>query len=490
MDFGSAKAGLVLSISLLEEFLLGLQRIGVIPATFEVTHDGNDFTVAVGPFEYELVQPAGNAPYTRLRIVGSITSAALPVAVPLDTWVRLTPVIRPAANQPVSASVLAFEYDGVDVPPAPPLTEDMIDGLFASGPVANTLNNLTIGVLDSLISGISPLLFPDAANPAPAAGLWAASVTLMPAAEGQSDHIDSLGLFVDLPGGNSEPVDTTSFLPQLTEFGIAYSRDLLDTALLQFDQTGETVGDATIDSFSLTMGDDAILIDGEASQDIADISFEGPIRIALIRGTSDFAIDTSGIDVDVDLPWWADVLLFLAGDGGFLTLGLVPLFGTIYLSTQGTSLGEIESGISSAPSLVRGAIAESFAGALGQLAQSLSNLGPLANLQPASTPESSTIEDGNLALFAQVFVNPFTASISSGRHSSATDRIFELGLDNGRLFEASELARIVGLGMITTPGYHAVAPYVRSDGTAVRGYMRDNPDLDPDDNLLTRFGNS
>jgi hypothetical protein len=150
----------------------------------------------------------------------------------------------------------------------------------------------------------------------------------------------------------------------------------------------------------------------------------------------------------------------------------------------------VQGDINSAPSIVRGGIARSFTGALDQLAQSLSNLGPLDTLQPVSTPESSIVEDGNLAVFAQVFINPFTASITSGRHSRSADRIFELGLDNGRLFEASELARIVGLGMITTPGYHAVAPYIRDDGTAVRGYMRDNPDISVDDNLLVRFGDS
>jgi hypothetical protein len=488
MDLGDAKAGIILSISMLEEFFIGLQRIGVIPATFSINQANTEFTIAIGPLEYKMAKPNGSAPYNRLHIVGTVSSDILPVPLQLNTWVRLTPVLKPAVNQPIRASVLAFQYDGVDVPPAAPITEEMIDTIFETGPIANTINNMSIAILDSLINSISPIFFPDEDNLPPAAGLWASAVSLMPAAENQTETIDSLGVFVDIPGGNAVPVETVSFLKNLTEFGIAYSRNFMNTILSEHDLTGETIGGARINSFSLQMGESSIQIEGEATQDIADISFSGPIQILLIRGTNHFAVDTSGIDVDVDLPWWADLFLFLAGDGGFLTLGLVPLLGGIVLAAKGTSLGEIEGGIASAPSLVQGSVASSFEGALDQLASSLSNLGPLDTLQPVSTTESSIIENGILVVFAQVFINPFTALITSGRHSRATDRIFELGLDNGRLFNASELARIVNLGMITTPGYHAVAPYVRRDGTAVRGYMRDNPDLAKDDNLLVRFG--
>jgi hypothetical protein len=417
-----------------------------------------------------------------------VTPEAPPFSLPLDTWVKLNPQLQPAPNQPIDAPVVVFRYGGVDVSPAPPLTDAMIDEMFTSGPVANIFGNLSIPLFDSLIEGVGDVLFPENVDPPPASGLWSAALALMPAAANQDATADALGLFIDLPDGDATPGDTLSFLPSLTEFGIAYSHGFLDVEFEEQDMTGQTINGALVTEFSLVMGDTEILIDGKALKDLAEIHFSGPITIQLIRGTTQFLADTSAIDVDVELPWWADLFLFMAGPGGFLSLGLIPIFGgMIFEAVKGKSVSDAQAEIDAAPAIVRGSIAGSFARGVASLAQALSNLGPLGALQPASTPESSLVEDGNIAVFAQVFVNPITENITDGTFSRRANRLLELQLESGRWFTTSELARIVDLDLIITPGYRAVGPHVRN-GSPVRGYMQDEPDLAKEDNLLERFG--
>ena len=108
------------------------------------------------------------------------------------------------------------------------------------------------------------------------------------------------------------------------------------------EQEGTDIEGATITQLSLSMGDSTLLIDGRAERDGGVVTFTGPIEMSLIRGTDVFAVDTSGIDVDVDLPWYLDVLMFFTGPvGGILTLGFGPLIGEVVLATQGTSSGEV-----------------------------------------------------------------------------------------------------------------------------------------------------
>ena len=484
MDIGNAKLGALLSAKLVTEYFRGLQRIGTIPASISTTSNGQTFFVSIDPLEFELAMPAAGEPYGRLRITGSVTTGAPPLILPLDTWVTMTPVLLPNLNQPMNAAVLAFRYDGVDEPPAAPLSGDMVDQIFSSGPVATIFANVSLAILEPLIEAAGVVLFP--ATVVPPAGTWASALALMPADD--ADNTDSLGIFIDFRGGDANPADTKSILPNLTEFGIIYSRTFLDVSLAALNMVGQFINGAEITEFSLSMGNAEIFINGAATKDIADINFSGPITAQLLRGTNVFLVDATAIDVDVDLPWWADVFFFLAGTGGFLSLGLVPFFGgMVFEAYKDKSVSDAQAEIDAAPGIIQSSVSGTFARSISNLAQALSNLGSLGVLQPAITTESSLVEGGNIAVFAQVFVNPVTLEIVDGTFSRSANRLLELQLDGGRWFTTSELARIVGLGLITTPGYRAVIPHFR-DNQPVRGYMQDEPDLSKADNLLTRFG--
>ena len=358
----------------------------------------------------------------------------------------------------------------------------MIDSAFTQGPLAEALAGFEIDLFTQMVDALDAILFADGTPPDRAD--WDTAIRLL---SGSGDSLDAVSIQVALPGESADSGAETSCLPSLTEFGIVYSRRLLDNALAAGAAAAvgtETEG-ATITRLSLSMGDDAINVDGRAEKDSAVITFQGPVRLRLVRGTTRFAADSREVSVDVDLPWWQDLLLFLTGPvGGILTLGLGPLLVGIGFAAFGTSLAEIEFELAGAPRQIRGAISTTLVTGLAQLAAGLAFNTPLGGLQPQSTPDHSLTEDGHIGVFAQVFILQVTAHIVEAVHSRLRDRFVEYTLQGGRRLRSTELARLVIAQAIVTPGSHAV---VRGSGDSQRMYMRSNPDNSTENNLDTRF---
>lgn len=98
-----------------------------------------------------------------------------------------------------------------------------------------------------------------------------------------------------------------------TGFGVVYSRAMLDLGLQRgaADQVGDEIDDATVTKMHMEMLDEAILVRGEVERSPATIRFEGPVVPELVPGTIQMVQDTSAVEVDVDLPWWARAFMFL-----------------------------------------------------------------------------------------------------------------------------------------------------------------------------------
>ena len=491
MNIGEAQVAALVAVHLFDEFFRALHRTGVIPAVSsndQPTPLGvRNVTVRLQPPTFELGGPATD-PRSLLHLLGDvelrpagISGGPADATLPLDSWVRLTIVLVP---RPDETPVIRLVYDGVDQPPAFPLTEAMIDNYFTSPETQAILAGVELDVVSPIVDSLEVNLFPD--DP-PARDSWPVALRLRRATD--DDHVDALAIQVALPGDASDGGDERSHLPTLTEFGVIYSRQLLNTVLAAeaAAMVNTEVNDATITDLSLVMQGDALQVNGRAEQDTAVITFLGPVRVRLLRGTTQFAADSSQIAVNVDLPWWTDLLLFLSGPlGGLFTFGLGPLLGGIILASQGTSLGEVETDIAAAPFRVRGAITTALSDGLSALAEGLALDAGVGDIQPDSTPDHSRVVDGHIAIFAQMFVNRLTAGIVDGLYFHQQRRIGELQLAGGRWFAATELARLGKGGFITTPGYHAVERPLADD--EVRRYMRANPDDSHNNNLLRRFG--
>jgi hypothetical protein len=486
MNIGDTQIGIVFAVRFYDEFFKGLHRQGIFPAQFTstvATPVGELLaTTLLNPPAFELISDATQS-YTRLSLNGTVELRADPEAEPLATYPLQTSVFLSLQLRAVdgAAPVLHFVYGGVDQPPDPPLTAAMVNDAFTTDPIATLLNEFELDIITPVIEALTDLRF--AEGNAPPADTWDTALRLLPET---GSNWDAVCVYVALPETLQDLGDEFSFLPRLNEFGVIYDRTLMNFVLsaAASEQEGTEIEGATITQMSLSMGDNSLLVDGRAERDGGVVTFSGPIDMALIRGTDVFAVDTSGVDVDVDLPWYLDVLMFFTGPvGGILTLGLGPLIGEAILASKDTSSGEVHASLASVPGLVRGGIARTLASELDVLTEALHVEGEFGELAIMSSNDQSLIRGGSIGVFAQVLVNPISDLIIDGVYSNELRRFAEFRLAGGRQFSSPELSRFVDAEMITTPGYHAVH---RVAGEELR-FMRADPDDALANNLLERF---
>jgi hypothetical protein len=481
VDLGDAQIGVVLGINVFDEFIAEMFSVGAFPRTFESIQDVPGFGtvlvhVALDVPRLGLGQRAAMLPRPELALTGDVElhdpadPQGPPVfSLPLDIQVFLDFVLRP---EPGEAPMLGLEYGGFAGPAGSPIGADQVDALFANPAIAGPLAAVSIDVLGPVIEGAEPIVFPDEAS-RPARDTWSSGVTMLPGS-GPADA-DAAGVFVALPGASAVPAVTDSPLPVRTGFGLVYARQFLDLAfaLAGAAAEGTQMQGATIDSLDISMEDSAIHIDGAAHKDSADITFVGPIVPTLVPGTIVLYQDTSSVDVDIDVPWWQDMLLVFR---------FIPVFWPILIpaalinSDWDVWAGAAE--IADAPDQVRSGLADRFASSLVALTTGLTMDAAVGDVTLEATPDHSRIENGHFMFFAQTFVSTLTEPITNAYFSKARRRFVQYELESGRLFKASELARLVAIGKIVTPGFHEVG----------RRFMRADPDPALSNNLEERFG--
>lgn len=480
VDLGDAQVGVVIGVAVFDDVITEMFAVGALPATFTFERDVGVLgsvrvTVLFDVPSLVLGRRPGQDLRTELHLTGTIEvrpqgepDTPPTLTLPLDIQVYLDAVLVPVAG---AAPVLGLTYGGL-AEPSGPFSESDVNDLFAEPAIADALAALQIDVLAPVIDGVGPILFPDIGDRPPDDG-WSTGVTML-AAESPSE-LDAVGVFLAVPGGIATPVVTTSPLPALTGFGIVYNRSFLDLAFGQAAaaQEGEAIEGAIIERLSIEMLDTAVNVDGRATQGSATITFVGPIVPSLVPGTIVLHQDTSGVDVDVDVPWWQDVLLFFR---------FIPVFYPILIPAALLNpewdvwAGAAE--IAAAPGQVRSGLATAFAGSLTSLSQGLEVAAGVGSVSLEATPDSSRIENGHFLFFAQTFVRVLTEPIANAYFSRVLKRFVQYELASGRLFKASELARLVAIGKIVTPGFHQVR----------RKYMRADPDPRLANNLEESFG--
>ncbi len=478
VDLDQAHIGITFAVTIFDEFFTELMAIGTIPNEVIIDRDTPlgpaTITVRVDSSAFVLATPANLAPRTELRLTGVIEvrpqgqTEGDPLAVlPLQSSALLAFVLKPVTG---AVPVLGLRYEGVAEPPTAPVTAEDLDALFATPAIANTLADLEIDVVGEAVGALEPILFP---STPPARDAWAIGLRLLPAAT--ASEMDAIGVFVASPNQSAQPVMDASPLPARTGVGLIYGRNFLDVAfaLGAAAQIGTAIEGAEIKELSMQMLDEAIFVSGRAEKDVATITFEGPVVSQLIPGTIALFQDTSGVDVDVDVPWWADVLLFFR---------FIPVFWPILIPIavikEEWDVWAAANEIQGAPVEVRSGLAGSLANQLAALAAGLSVEAEVGAVELDATPDSSRIENGHMLFFAQTFVSTLTETITDALYSGRLERFVQYVLESGRLFRAPELARLVHAGKIVTPGFHDV------DGR----FMRANPDNQFGNNLEAMFG--
>lgn len=484
VDLGDSDAAVGIGLSVITDYLSELMRIGRLPNRREFDRDvGGQLAhiiVLLSPPVFEMVTTGPGSPRTRLRLTGTIEvrpandPGAVPVTFPLDAAVNLTVVLFSA----VAVDEIGFRYDGVDGVPAPPVTAADVDGYMSSPEVQQILANTRLPLAKSMVQGLNRSRFPEAAIRPPDSD-WVVQLTLTPAS---ADSVDAFALSIGPPGTSATLAVTESFVAPRTGLAVAFGRDFLDLILERGAnaQEGTTVDGAEITSLTMKMADNGIKITGHVVREIdtplidvapdVDIDFDGISIPRLVRGTTAITMDNSGVDVDVDdsdeifygaLKWiltiGASALLF-TGVGSLTALGIV-----LWLTLVNVVWDKLVQ-LDNAPNVLRESLAASLGAKLSELAQSLDDSTPAGELRVDGTPDSAIVVDGNIVLFAQVFIVSMMARLRSAEYSHRLRRFVIFELDDRRKFRAQELARLMKSDKISVSGFHHVrGKYIRSD---------------------------
>ncbi len=480
MELKSVELGALLDIDIFNQIFAELYNKKVIPNNFSQSTPVNA-TVQLDKPSFQLRRVGQRPPYTALHITGTIqvNITGRSQTDTLDAWVLLTLTLLPRAND---VPILVMQYDGLNGTPDPSYIAPYIDDYFQKN-VIPLINSIRIPIFDKMVEKLEDTYYPRRGRTIPPnRDIWPTSCLLL---LGDSENVDSLGCFIARPENSSDPQITQSFLPKVTGFGIVYSKGFLDFTLDKAAKAniGTTQNDAKIVQLSMNMVADAILVNGQAKKDVlggldtANIFYSGPVRVYLKRGTYKMVADAKAVSVNVDKSWLATMLFFINAVGSMFSFTFTQILDLIIML-------KIEIEVREAPGKVQQSLGDGLSEGLEALVEGLPPSYTTRGIIVAFTPDSSVTEDGNISVFAQVFVTPFKSTIQKavyGREKEGNRwyrRFVEFTLRDGRKFKASELARLMKLKVITVDGY-----------TQIKGkYVRSNPNKKLTDNLLERFG--
>lgn len=491
IDLGDVRVGMAIATNIFDEFFIELHR--------------NDVGLQMFPFDLGLLSiqlivseirylQLSDMETSLLRIVGSI-GVGEETEVLLD--IRLPMVLRSNDEDP---PVLGFAYEGVhDLQVSGALETvfeaqrdqiiEAIGEMFndTEGGIGRRIAEVELDLVDRMVEGLEELLFPDA-DSRPNRNTWASHLRQLPAQDNL--HMDAVGIFVSAPGNSAEPGLEFSFLEAQTGFGLIFHRELLQDVMDQgaANRVGETTCGATLRSLNISVESDRLEIEGSVTKSLVDIPFGGPAHPFLYRGTTQMSIDASGVDAD-EPPGLSGFLKFLS----VFTSVILPVIGGAILGLLGI-IGGVVADVWAVPALwgaaedlenadeiIQGGLAGSLGSALSALASGLTISEEVDMVSLESTPNTLRINEGHFILDALVFVAPKTEVIVNGWFHRSYGRFVFYELEGGQKFKSSELARLVHLEKITTPGFHDVK---HANG---RRFMRANRDDENANNLVQMF---
>lgn len=502
MKLKNVELAAVFDINVFNEVFIQLYRDGIIPNRIVLGNTQVDvpvgnatikatFHLTVVLNEPDFVLRGSRATddlHTSLHLTGSIQArpmdrpdGAILQTQALDAFLQLDFVLN---EQEDDIARLGLRFVGVEVNPTPAAALGALNDFGNNEDVQNLLSSINIDVFGPMIDSLQNIYFTK--NNMPDRDEWPVSIQLLPGARGT---VDSLAAYIALPGQTIDLDLEESFLPNLMGMGLVFSRKIMDLNMKRAGEAfvGKKMDGAKIKKLTLKMNDDFIELHGRAEKGDTVVKFDGPIKILLERGTTNIFVDTSDVDVDVDKPWYYYPLSIAAG-----ILFFVPVIGTVIDFFLIPALYEGALAAERAPGQVRRGLGDAFGKALDVLAAGLSLKNEFESrpddpdtqedesqlVTVDSTTDHARTIDGNVELYAQVFVLPITSGMRGATYGYWKKRFTEYELKNRRKFSAPELARLMSVGKITVPDHHQVA----------EKYVRSNPDKVKKNNLLEEFG--
>lgn len=491
MELGQVKIAVGINPDILKGIVSSLYDKETIPHAFEF-----------GSIHIEIAEPhieirsTGSQPRIGLSFTGGFKNGADP-AVPFSLWLRLAPFVRTiSGSTPVAALSVSTVEDA-----QPPGIGGLV-GAFATGQINSILQQMDIPIYDSLIGGLENAVFGDTP---PARSTWNADFYLgatseieqvrvgFPPGHPDQPRIDgstmlpttpSLIATLAIPGESASIPGNPSIVPDHTGIQVVISRSAMDAVMnaSASAKVGTEVDGVSIKSMSMQMHDLGIHIRGSAEKSDATITWDGILLLFFskfyrhvngsLRWHDGFVnVFASGINVDVDIPWYIKLLrvfLFIIG----------PIGWVLDVALVAPKVKEADK----APDLVKGAFRQEIGAALSKM---ISNVGGFGtdDVPFMQFGQNAWVLKGHYCYSMLAFAGLNRDTIASiekdkfeveGAHGASVGMFT---LNSGYELHPEELGRLMVKDIVQIPNAHGVkAPYGY--------YVRTNPNDTFDDNFI------
>lgn len=495
MDLGQVQIAVGIDWRLLDGMVRYLYRDGTIPVV--TTLQNGTITANLEEPRIVVVNTSAGGESLALRMQGEFT--LLP-AQPTDFFVLV--LLEPTVvSVPPEAPMASFTINGIQGV-APANMEAVIAG-FAETIVGNFLQSIAIPIYEPLINALETAYFGDTP---PLMDQWSLGFSLGHAGILEREHYEpwrppyvdvlavqrTLVATIALPNEDASIPGDPAITPHGTGLQIIISKDAMNAFLAHSASQllGKKINGATINSLTMAMVDHGIEIHGEAEKSVATISWDGVIRLyfhnyyislktgAVKKTLGPFSengyleVATSGIDVDVDIPWY--VKLFQ---------GVLSFLGPIGWIINSVAIEPKLEEAEGAPGLVRNALGYQVRAAFEGMVAGFSGISDPEELPFVMLGSDAWIAQGNYAYTFKAFGGYNEAQIAKIDYDkfqlpgAEGKSVGYFHLDSGHKLAATEAGMLLKRGILDIPGYHGVR--------ATYGfYVRANPNQQDKDNLV------
>ena len=483
MDIGNSKIAIGVSLKLFNDLLISLhqknvhlrrvnfeQEISFLEKLKVTAH----VAVEINQPELEFESPGpGQQPIILFHIGGKIKPKISFHDQTSDTLFEVpffaTAMLQVAIKQPnpAAAPKLGLNYLGVKNV-SEPLDDKFVNDLFNDTEYVKLINDFQLDILKPVIQGMEAVYYADPLNvddnQLPAHGAYPVVVRHMHSTPG---NVDAIGVFFQLP---YEPINVgvvTSFVPSGSEFFVRVSSGMIQSMVSKFkgdlQEFLEKFNDSLkVKRLDLTIQDNAIKVNGKVEETDFDATgtVSGKFHFRHRPGLKKIILDGSEIDIDIDLPWWADLLLIV-----FFPVGIV-----VY-----TAINYVEDLV---PEIGQKMLGKMFNNMMDNLAESINLEGLSVGGIPVEVyPDTIKLDDNALSMKVQVLVQPITQTIVWADYGKVLGKFMYFHLADGRQFRTEDLIRYMEMGLVNVPGFHVYGGR----------FIRSNPDNTTGNNLMERF---
>ncbi|MEM8640377.1 MAG: DUF3892 domain-containing protein [Cyanobacteria bacterium P01_G01_bin.54] len=466
---------------------------GGIPKFFEVDYNGVAIFISLASLNVDVMDLNGEL-VPALYIEGNFVIGNSS-EIEFDAQVEVNPIVQQGEDE----AVAAFEAGAVLINNTG-LDENIVNDISAEAAqfINEQLAKIEIPIFDGLIEELEAAFFPQIGDEfpngePPSRDQWATHFyfgqphTLkhvevgFPLEQPDQPQIESetqlpttyaFVATVALPDEDPTLPEPLSIVPEHTGIQILIAESAMNALLANEAIAAQESDDINIQSLNLQMHTLGVQTNGEANKFQVSINWDGlltlPFRermmqtengsVQLNEGLVD--VVTSGIDVNVPIPWW------------------VVLFPTLPASIT-YLLVKAE-----APDTVRSELKQKVAKGFNEVLDStISQLSGLADIPLMAFAQDAWVLDKHYTISLVAFAGINSTTITEVQHDTfqvkgaSGQSVGQLRLGTGHVLHPKEAGQLLKEGILRIPGYHGVnGPYGY--------YVRSNPNGDPNDNLV------